>query len=138
MSLIWDGVSIYENDDAQTCLQEEGWLCPLSRQTQETAIHKLARHPRTAVGVTRNGDMFILVFSGRTVMSVGADYKEMCQIARKLFPDVWCMMNVDGGSSSVLGMAIEGNFMELSYPATSFHSCAGMVRRIDMALCLEQ
>ncbi len=138
MSLIRDGQDIYENDDTQEALREEGWLCPLSRQTQETAIHELARHPRTAVGVARNGDMFILVFSGRTMMSAGADYREMGRIARKLFPDVWCMMNVDGGSSSVLGMVAGGSFMELSCPAPSLHSCAGMARRINTVLCLEQ
>ena len=46
-------------------------------------------------------------------------------------------MNVDGGGSAMLGMAIDGRFMELSYPATSMDSCAGMVRPINTVLCLE-
>ena len=33
-----------------TKLFQEGWMSPLSRQTQESRIHELTRHPRTAVG----------------------------------------------------------------------------------------
>lgn len=138
MSLILEGKSIFDNHDAARFLEEEGWMSPLSRQTQETEVHKMARHPRTAVGTTKNGDFFVLVFSGRTLLSAGADYCQMCLIAKKLFPDVWCMMNVDGGGSSVLAASIGGSFMELSYPATSMGSCAGMVRPINTVLCLEQ
>lgn len=151
LSLIVDGCHVYgaeesENTDAgsdggrkhQTdWIREEGWLSPLSRQTQETEIHRLAKHPRTAIGMTENGDLFVLVFSGRTLLSTGADYREMCRIAGKLFPDVRYMMNADGGGSSVLGLAVNGYFMELSYPATSFGSCAGMVRPVNTVLCLE-
>jgi hypothetical protein len=61
----------------------------------------------------------------------------MVQIARNIFPDIWRMMNVDGGGSSVLGMAVGNSFMELSYPATSADNCAGMVRPINTILCLE-
>ena len=138
MSLILEGKSMFEDHGGSWSLEEEGWMSPLSRQTQETEVHKMARHPRTAVGTTKNGDFFVLVFSGRTLLSAGADYRQMCLIAKKLFPDVWCMMNVDGGGSSVLGTSIGGSFMELSYPATSMGSCAGMVRPINTVLCLEQ
>ena len=118
-------------------LEEEGWMSVMSRQTQESAIHELAKHPRTGVGVTKDGDLVLFVYSGRTKMTVGADYREMVQIARNIFPDVWRMMNVDGGGSSVLGMAVGNSFMELSYPATSADNCAGMVRPINTILCLE-
>ncbi len=145
LTLITDGHSIYGAEDVRQMdekhgmarLKEEGWLSPLSRQTQESALHVLVKHPRTAIGIAKNGDLFVLVFSGRTRMSTGADYQEMCHIARKLVPDVEAMMNVDGGGSSVLGMAIDGQFMELSYPATSMSSCAGMVRKVNTVLCLE-
>lgn len=132
--------STHENQNTYggSAVAMEGWLCPLSRQTQETPIHQRAKHPRTAVGVTREGDLFVLVFSGRTALSSGADYQEMCRIAQKLWPDVWCMMNVDGGGSSVLGLSVNGSFLELSYPSTSPGSCAGMARPVYTALCLEQ
>ncbi|MBQ1931019.1 MAG: phosphodiester glycosidase family protein, partial [Lachnospiraceae bacterium] len=145
LTLVTEGQSIYGAEDIRQMEEEtgtirsreEGWLSPLSRQTQESALHVLVKHPRTAIGIAKNGDLFVLVFSGRTRMSTGADYQEMCHIAKTLIPDVESMMNVDGGGSSVLGMTIDGHFMELSYPATSMSSCAGMVRKVNTVLCLE-
>lgn len=118
--------------------EDEGWLGPLSRQTQESEIHRLSKHPRTAVGVTDQGELFVLVFSGRTALSAGADYAQMGKIARTLVPNVRHMMNVDGGGSAVFGMAVGKVFVELSYPATSYSSPAGMVRRINTLLCMKQ
>lgn len=106
-------------------------MSPLSRQTQESGLHTIARHPRTAIGVAENGDLVILVFSGRTWRSVGADYIEMCRIARTLVPDIRTLMNADGGGSAMLGMTVNGSFMELSCPSTSTGSCVGMVRPIN-------
>ena len=146
LSLVIDGTGICDRDlNAQedssnqmiAYLAEEGWMSPLSCQTQESALHKMAKHPRTAIGVTNENELVILVYSGRTRMSTGADYSEMIMITRKLFPDIKHLMNVDGGGSAMLGMAIDGRFMELSYPATSMDSCAGMVRPINTVLCLE-
>ena len=139
LSLILDGEGLCDKGEEAmiSWLADEGWMSVMSRQTQESAIHELAKHPRTGVGVTKNGDLVILVYSGRTTLSVGADYREMVTIARNIFPDMWRMMNVDGGGSSVLGMAVGNSFMELSYPATSADNCAGMVRPINTILCLE-
>jgi hypothetical protein len=139
LSLILDGNGLCDQGEEAmiTWLAEEGWMSVMSRQTQESAIHELAKHPRTGVGVTKDGDLVVFVYSGRTTLSVGADYREMVQIARNIFPDIWRMMNVDGGGSSVLGMAVGNSFMELSYPATSADNCAGMVRPINTILCLE-
>lgn len=136
MSLIFEGKAICDDDQMEQWLREEGWMSPLSCQTQESQLHKLAKHPRTAIGVTTQGKLVVLVFSGRTKLSSGADYIEMCRIARKLFPDIRYMMNVDGGGSAVLGMAIGRSFMELSYPALSLESTVGMARPISTVLCL--
>lgn len=139
LSLIMDGKGLCDGgkDDLKQSLSEEGWLSVLSRQTQESAIDKMVKHPRTGIGITRNGDLVIIVYSGRTALSAGADYHEMIQIARKLYPDIWNLMNVDGGGSSFLGVAIGNSFMELSFPATSAANCAGMVRPVNTILCLE-
>lgn len=118
-------------------LAREGWMSPLSRQTQESALHDLVKHPRTAIGVTEQGELVILVYSGRTRMSKGADYREMITIVRSLFPTIKNFMNVDGGGSAMIGIIIDGNFMELSYPATSIDSLAGMVRPVNTVLCLD-
>lgn len=122
---------------AEEWFRKEGWMSPLSRQTQESAMHNLCKHPRTAIGVTWDNELVILVFSGRIRISSGADYYEMCRIARELVPDIRCLMNVDGGGSAVLGMVLNGSFVELSCPASATgSSCVGMVRSIKTILHL--
>lgn len=131
MRLISDGEGLCDGDSMLELLRRDGWMSPLSRQTQESMLHKQAKHPRTAIGTAENGDLVILVYSGRTWRSAGADYREMIEIARKLYPDIENLMNVDGGGSAMLGLVHEGSFLELSFPATSSGSCAGMVRPIN-------
>jgi hypothetical protein len=131
LTLIQNGIGICDGDDMERLLETEGWMTPLSRQTQESALHTLAKHPRTAIGCAKNGDLLVLVFSGRTWRSSGADYREMIAIARSLYPDVDMLMNGDGGGSAMLGLVHEGEFMELSYPSTSTFSCAGQVRPVN-------
>lgn len=130
LSLILNGQAICDGD-MDGWFDREGWMSPLSRQTQESGLHTIAKHPRTAIGVAENGDLVILVFSGRTWRSAGADYIEMCRIARTLVPDIRTLMNADGGGSAMLGMTVDGSFMELSCPSTSAGSCVGMVRPIN-------
>lgn len=139
LSLILEGRGICdaEGPGMLSCLEEEGWMSPLSRQTQESALHLPARHPRTAIGVTASGALVILVYSGRTKCSGGADYAQMIAVARQLYPDIHHLMNADGGGSAMLGMSIGGSFMELSYPSTSLDSCAGMVRPVNTVLCID-
>ncbi len=118
-------------EDASGALAREGWASPLSAQTQESDIAALARHPRTAIGLTLAGALLILVFSGRSTVSAGADYVEMCEIARRLVPDVTDLMNVDGGGSAMLGVAAGWRFVEYSWPSSSFDSLPGMVRPVN-------
>lgn len=136
LSLIIDGEALTDRQDPDQWFREEGWMSPLSRQTQESSLHTMVKHPRTAIGTTREGDLVILVFSGRTWRSTGADYGEMITIARSLFPDVQYLMNVDGGGSAMLGMVQDGKFMELSCPSTSLNSIVGMVRPINTVFYL--
>ena len=131
LTLIRDGVGLCDGEHMERWFDTEGWSSPLSRQTQESSLHTLVKHPRTAIGCAKNGDLLVLVFSGRTWRSVGADYKEMVEITRQLFPDVDMLMNGDGGGSAMLGLVHEGEFMELSCPSTSGYSCAGQVRPIN-------
>ena len=131
------GICDQDGPGMQAYLEEEGWMSPLSRQTQESALHVPERHPRTAIGTTDQGELVILVYSGRTKRSGGADYVQMLTVARKLYPNLRQLMNADGGGSAMLGMALGREFMELSYPSTSLDSCAGMVRPINTALCIE-
>ena len=132
LTLAQNGRCVFSREgDAAAALALEGWASPLSSQTQESDIAALARHPRTAIGLTKAGQLFLLVFSGRSSISAGADYIEMCEIARKLVPDLNDMINVDGGASSVLGLGIGRRVIEYSRPSSSFDSLAGMVRPIN-------
>lgn len=134
LTLIAKGKSLCNRDDFDEWLEWEGWTTPLSRQTQESAIHKPEKHPRTALGTTKEGDLVVLTFSGRSNYSCGAYYSEMCEIANQLFPDIRYLMNVDGGASSVLGLVHNGEFLELNVPSTSSKSTLGMVRPVNTVL----
>lgn len=131
LTLMRGGVGLCDGDHMERWFDTEGWTSPLSRQTQESNLHTLVKHPRTAIGCAKNGDLLVLVFSGRTWRSTGADYREMIAITRQLFPDADYLMNGDGGGSAMLGLVHEGEFMELSCPSTSSNSCAGQVRPIN-------
>ena len=131
LTLIRDGIGLCDGDNMNRWFRAEGWTSPLSRQTQESNLHSLVKHPRTAIGCTADGSLVVLVFSGRTWRSTGADYAQMITIARKLFPDIRFLMNCDGGGSAMLGMVTDGEFQELSFPSTSSGSCAGQVRPIN-------
>lgn len=135
LTLIHEGTSCFSSPEASAeHLSREGWSAPLSEQTQESDIAALVRHPRTAIGLTRSGHLFALVFSGRSSVSAGATYPEMCALAQKLVPDVWELMNVDGGGSSVLGIALDGRFIEYSCPSSSPATPAGLVRPVHSLL----
>ena len=131
LTLIREGVGLCDGQHTDAWFQTEGWTSPLSRQTQESNLHSLVKHPRTAIGCTKDGALVVLVFSGRTWRSTGADYREMISIARSLFPDIHYLMNCDGGGSAMLGMVQDGSFLQLSCPSTSGSSCAGQVRPIN-------
>ncbi len=132
LTLIHDGEDCFSDDEtAAGHLRQEGWASPLSGQTQESDIAAMVRHPRTAIGLTRQNQLLALVYSGRSSVSAGADYREMCRIARLLAPDVKELMNVDGGGSAVLGITAEGRFFEYSWPSSSPGTLAGMARPIN-------
>ena len=61
-------------------------------------------HPRSAVGVTREGDLILLVVDGRQSASRGADLNDLAQILLELGSVE--AMNLDGGGSSA--MVVDG------------------------------
>ncbi len=58
------------------------------------------RHPRTAVGVTKNGSLLLAVVDGRQITGGGASLRDLAQI----MSDLGCTeaMNLDGGGSSTM------------------------------------
>ena len=136
LSLMEGGRELLRREDLSE-FRREGWLTPLSRQTQESPLHAIARHPRTEVGVTKDGRLLVLVISGRSNTSVGADYFEACRAAKKLVPELDTLINYDGGGSSLLGLLDGSTFMEISVPAPSDSSLTGMARTLNSILRIE-
>jgi hypothetical protein len=62
----------------------------------------MTRHPRTAVGFTREGDVWFLAIDGRQSVSAGATLEETARIMIRL----GCVdaMNLDGGGSTALNL----------------------------------
>ena len=131
MMLIDDG-----KDFTIDSLIQEGWLSPLSKLSQDTAIEKPSKHPRTALGKLQDGSLIVCVFDGRNEETLGATYQQMCSLVRKVYPDVKYLMNVDGGASSVLSICKDGVLKEISYPATSIGNVAGMIRNVSTILMI--
>lgn len=136
LGLIRDGQKMTA-ENYQKMLREDGWMTPLSIETQESKIHMIALHPRTAVGVTRKGEFFTLVLSGRSNVSEGADYFDICRIAEKLIPDIDFLINGDGGGSSFMAYVKGDRLTELNYTAPSEKSIAGLVRPVSSILLLK-
>jgi exopolysaccharide biosynthesis protein len=58
------------------------------------------KHPRTAMGYTKNGKLIILVVQGRSESSGGATLIQEAQILKDL--GCWEALNLDGGGSSCM------------------------------------
>jgi hypothetical protein len=58
------------------------------------------KHPRTAMGYTKDGKLIILVIEGRNPKAAGATLTQEAQIFKDL--DCWEALNLDGGGSSCL------------------------------------
>ncbi len=86
----------------------EPWLIRNGEFSKRTDRHGLDaptpfasnRHPRTAVGVTRDGHFLLVVVDGRQITSRGATLRETAQIMLEL----GCVnaVNLDGGGSSTM------------------------------------
>lgn len=137
MFLIYDGKEFDTVGKLREELACEGWLTKLSMQTQESEIHKIEKHPRTAIGLTKDQKFFILVCSGRNMRSVGADYFDLIDISKSLFGDVEYLMNIDGGASSFLAYATQKEIFELNDIAYSNNSCAGVVRPVNSIMTID-
>ncbi len=136
MFLIYEGVEFDTERKLMDELACEGWLTKLSMQTQESEIHKIEKHPRTAIGLTEDRKFFMLVCSGRSIRSAGADYFDLIDIARSLFGKVEYLMNIDGGASTFLAYATRGEIFVLNDIAYSNNSCAGIIRHVNSILMI--
>ena len=137
--LIKDGVSLMENEkDSYDNFFVEGWHNPLSMQTQETQVQDWVRGPRSVIGITNEGKLFILTFSGRSFETSGARFDEIIKVVKQYFGNVKAMINLDGGASVCFGMILKNEFFELNVPAPSDFNIRGMVRPVNSMIILEK
>src|SRR5207237_6248728 len=61
------------------------------------------RHPRTAIGSTKLGDVWLVIVEGRQTLSIGATIDELSHIMVRL--GCTDALNLDGGGSSELALA---------------------------------
>jgi len=130
--LVREGENLMINElRAKESFTEEGWYHPLSMQTQETQVQKWIRGPRTVIGLTEDDRFFVMTFDGRSKESAGARFDEIVIILEKEFGNLKWAMNLDGGSSSCLGLVYTGKFFELSTPSVSKYTSKGLVRPVN-------
>jgi hypothetical protein len=135
--LVRNGQNLVVNRETQVrSFAQEGWFHPLSKQTQETQVQDWARGPRTVIGSTEKKQFFAAVFSGRTAFSQGVNFSEVVYILEKEMGPLDWVLNLDGGASSCLGLIYKNQFFELSYPAVSRITSAGMVRPVNSMVYL--
>lgn len=74
-----------------------------------------ARHPRSAVGVSRNGrTLWLVAVDGRSSASVGMTLVELAEVLRGL--GAWDALNFDGGGSTA--MVVDGRLVTVPSDAT--------------------
>ncbi|MDI9634655.1 phosphodiester glycosidase family protein [Kamptonema cortianum] len=68
-----------------------------------SADFSTTKHPRTAIGSTAKGDIWMLVLDGRQPMSRGAGLDELARVMQRL--GCTNAINLDGGGSSTIAIA---------------------------------
>ena len=135
--LVKDGENLMKDETiAKDNFTLEGWYKPLSMKTQETQVQDWVRGPRSVICKDDNGGVFIGVFSGRTRESKGIRFDQMIEILFKEVKGLKDAINLDGGSSSCLGMMLKSEFFELSYPSSTTFTCASMARPVNSFLLI--
>lgn len=76
-----------------------------SLSSEHPQHHQRKRHPRTAVALTHDNHLIMLVVDGRTSISNGMSAKELTQFLVKYFNPQYAL-NMDGGGSTA--MCVEG------------------------------
>lgn len=90
-TVVGGGPSLLQNGEIQISNEEEMMFAG-------KAIRD--KHPRTAIGYTKDGKLIILIVEGRSESSGGATLPEEAQILKDI--GCWEALNLDGGGSSCM------------------------------------
>lgn len=112
--LKWDGLVNWEEWLQQPNVMLNGPLLLYNdqKETLDSSSFNKNRHPRTAVGITKDGAVILLVVDGRNANSAGMSLFELTKVMQWL----GCVsaINFDGGGSSTLWVKERG---VINYPS---------------------
>jgi len=85
----------------------------------EIRLHRdTGKHPRTAVGLAKDGTLILLSADGRTAQSAGLTYGDLIDLFLGLEYEIEELLNLDGGGSTTLVLRNgEGNFWIPNVPS---------------------
>jgi len=88
-------------------------------QNGKIRLHRHAgAHPRTAVGLAKDGTLILLSADGRTAQSVGLTYGDLIDLFTGLEYEIEELLNLDGGGSTTLVLRNEdGKFWIPNVPS---------------------
>lgn len=113
----WDGTTKWEENLQEKEVMLSGPLLIIDKkdETLDTAAFNRLRHPRSAIGIKKNGKIILLTADGRNDNAAGMSLFELTKVMRWL--GCTSAINLDGGGSSALWVSTaEGNGI-VNYPS---------------------
>jgi len=112
----WDGSTDWEVKERADNMMVTGPLMSINNMETflDSGSFSVTRHPRTAVGLKPGGRVILLTVDGRNDNSSGMSLFELRKIMRWL--GCTSSINLDGGGSSTLWVAGEGENGVVNYP----------------------
>lgn len=110
----WESLTGYPNImGAGPVLLLEGKAAPVT-ENQKTMSFYTKRHPRTAVGLTKNNHLLLVTVDGRNAKAYGMSLPELVDLMKTL----GCIdaLNMDGGGSTTLYIRGEPNNGVVNHP----------------------
>ncbi|MES2829090.1 MAG: phosphodiester glycosidase family protein [Bacteroidota bacterium] len=100
--LKWNGQADWESNLGDESLMVSGPLLSLNKKDEalDSSSFNITRHPRTAIGIKRNGNIVLLTVDGRNENAAGMNLFELKNTLKWL----GCVssINLDGGGSTTL------------------------------------
>jgi exopolysaccharide biosynthesis protein len=112
----WDGFEGWELEEKASNMMVTGPLLSMDyiEATLDSGSFNVTRHPRTAIGLKPGGKVILLTVDGRNDNSAGMSLFELRKIMRWL--GCTSSINLDGGGSTTLWVAGEGENGVINYP----------------------
>ncbi|MBE7171990.1 MAG: phosphodiester glycosidase family protein [Williamsia sp.] len=113
----WDGTADWEKGLPQQTIMDTGPLLLIDGREEalDTAAFNRVRHPRSAVAVTKKGQILLITVDGRNERAAGMSLYELSHFLRWIEADD--AINLDGGGSTTLWIKGEPANGVVNYPS---------------------